>query len=247
MVDTKADEALDYVRLERSRNVSREERLLILRLHTNMRAHGATNVTKSIVELTGRCAKVVKEVWSEYCRSGTCTEAAPACNKISHTARVPNNIDAHSLVQEFVRQRRLSRTRTVAKDVMAFLIEEGHLQCDQSREKDVHAYLRLGKNAKENHKGRRYCFIAGILDGGEKGKAKKETKDYHAMFDNAFFVAWMIRLLNVLDALGIRNSIITMDNAAYHKCLPDDTPRQGWKKARLQEAYWSYGISFEER
>ncbi|ETW10132.1 hypothetical protein H310_00504 [Aphanomyces invadans] len=35
-----------------------------------------------------------------------------------------------------------------------------------------------------------------------------------------------------------------MDNAKYHKCLPHDTPRYGWSKARLQNACRTYGISF---
>lgn len=142
VVDKKTDEALDFVRTERSRNVSREERLLILRLHATMRARGENQVTKSIVNLTGRSGKIVKEVWSEFYRLGRCTEAVQASNMTSHLTRVPDNIDAHSLVQEFVRQRRLTRTRTVAKDVMAFLIEQGHVRCDQSRKKDVHACLR---------------------------------------------------------------------------------------------------------
>lgn len=74
-----------------------------------------------------------------------------------------------------------------------------------------------------------------IFEGGKR-KGKKETKDYHGMFDHDYFVAWMARLLDELDALGIRNSIITMDNAAYHKCLPDNTPRQRWKKLQASRS-----------
>ena len=67
------------------------------------------------------------------------------------------------------------------------------------------------------HKGQRYCFIAAIVDAEHsipeesrtaEQKAgllidaldifeggKKQTKEYHGMFDHHYFVAWMRKLL----------------------------------------------------
>ena len=76
------------------------------------------------------------------------------------------------------------------------------------------------------HKGQQYCFIAAIVDADysipkeartDEQKAgsmmdtldifeggKKQTKDYHGIFDHSYFVAWMRRLL---DSLRSRNPI----------------------------------------
>ncbi|CAK4335688.1 unnamed protein product, partial [Aphanomyces euteiches] len=90
---------------------------------------------------------------------------------------------------------------------------------------------------KAHHKGRRYCFIAGILDDSEESsrplaldvfqggkKAGRETKDYHSMFTTKYFVEWFGGLLDELDNLGKFKALITMGNAKYHKSLPSDTP-----------------------
>ncbi|RQM25884.1 hypothetical protein B5M09_013497, partial [Aphanomyces astaci] len=82
---------------------------------------------------------------------------------------------------------------------------------DPSDEQDI--------QRKENHKGRRFCFIAGILDSpamdcrvltldifrGGKSQAK-EPNDYHGMFNHDHFVKWFNSLLDELDALGVQAS-----------------------------------------
>ena len=65
------------------------------------------------------------------------------------------------------------------------------------------------------------------------------------MFDHHCFVEWMRKLLATLQTRNITNEIIIMDNAKYHKKLPEDTPRASDNKSRLQEACIKYGISFE--
>ncbi|RHY97816.1 hypothetical protein DYB37_012858 [Aphanomyces astaci] len=88
----------------------------------------------------------------------------------------------------------------------------------------------LDVQRKENHKGRRYCFIAGILDSlgmecqvvaldifrGGKSTAK-QPKDYHAMFNHDYFVKWFAKLLAVLGDMGVANAYIVMDNAKYRE------------------------------
>ncbi|ETV81163.1 hypothetical protein H257_05750 [Aphanomyces astaci] len=85
--------------------------------------------------------------------------------------------------------------------------------------------------AKARHKGHRFCFIAAIFVGG------KQTKDYHGMFDHTYFVTWFGRLLDALADRGISNTIIVMDIAKYHKCLPEATPRIAWRKPDLMDPY----------
>ena len=107
------------------------------------------------------------------------------------------------------------------------------------------------------HKGRRYCFIAAIIDEDQSidvadherppnskpmllldtydvfEGGRKQTVDYHGMFDSDYFVNWMQKLLDTLSGMGIQNTVIVMDNAKYHKSLPDGTPKSSWKKQEL--------------
>ena len=118
------------------------------------------------------------------------------------------------------------------------------------------------------HKGQRYCFIAAIIDADHslplglrhpKQNAhiltdtvdifeggKKQTKDYHGMFNHDYFVVWMGKLLQCLKDRGIYNAIIVMDNAKYHKKLPEECPRARYKKAILQEACDKYNIPYDD-
>ncbi|RQM30486.1 hypothetical protein B5M09_012889, partial [Aphanomyces astaci] len=86
---------------------------------------------------------------------------------------------------------------------------------------------KLSQARKPKHKGKRLCFIAGILDDGPDGSkllatrvfrgGSRQTKDYHGMFNHAYFVNWMKELMDELDVLGKSGAVIVMDNASYHK------------------------------
>ncbi|ETV97461.1 hypothetical protein H310_09390 [Aphanomyces invadans] len=91
---------------------------------------------------------------------------------------------------------------------------------------------------RSKHKGRRYCFIAGIIDDGSDvshllgldtlvgGKKNGKTvKDYHSMFNHAYFVDWFEKLLDEVEYLGWASAVFVMDNAKYHKGWPFDTPK----------------------
>jgi transposase len=78
-----------------------------------------------------------------------------------------------------------------------------------------------------------------IYEGG------KQTKDYHGMFDSKYYIAWMRKLLSSLAKRGLKNMVIVMDNAKYHKTLPDSDLHKSWKKDRLQQACTARGIPFE--
>lgn len=120
--------------------------------------------------------------------------------------------------------------------------------------------------------GNRFCFIGAILDddytvpenlrepeqcaqwmpevydqflGGKKNCGKKDTKDYHGMFNHEYFVKWMQKLLDALKARGITNAVIIMDNAKYHKCYPSDFPRMNSRKETLVKYAEDKGISLD--
>ncbi|RHX97743.1 hypothetical protein DYB28_003285 [Aphanomyces astaci] len=108
---------------------------------------------------------------------------------------------------------------------------------------------------KPMHKGRRYCFIAGILDDGTDashllgldsfvgGKKNGRTvKDYHFMFNHEYFVNWFGKLLDEVEELGWSSAVFVMDNAKYHKGKPLTTPKGSWKKADLYQACLKYDI-----
>jgi hypothetical protein len=179
-------------------------------------------------------------------------------------------------------------------------IDESYIHHNYSRHQDSLYDPTDPNSTVERHKGRRYCFIAAIIDGdpnsdgeGEllhelepsecdkeldrvlgvpfpansqelstysqgmaihPGKSQllmdtfkffegsKQTKDYHGMFNHDYFVAWMDKLLRALERRGIRNCVIVMDNAKYHKKLPVDVPRKKDAKAIILQACKNYGL-----
>ncbi|RHY67433.1 hypothetical protein DYB38_005635 [Aphanomyces astaci] len=233
------------------------------------------------------------------------------------------------MVRQFIRTRSVTRVRTVAKDVMALLLEakiihydvnckpeavnclrrvqqflvklgfkrgkrRGHaayaMSSAHATARDVyvqhmmqlapatpvvyldesyihHHYARHHDSlydptdngpTKEMHKGRRFCFIAGImaasptesvvvgLDVFQGGaKAKNEPKDYHAMFNHTYFTKWFEKVMSEVEALGKQGVTFVMDNAKYHKGLPADTPRGTWRKADLLSACQSYAVDVD--
>jgi transposase len=111
---------------------------------------------------------------------------------------------------------------------------------------------------KIQHKGRRYCFLAAIQGDGRTGPAglvpnspwyfeptKKDGHkgDYHKNFNKVNFTEWWkTKLLPNLT----EPSLIIMDNAAYHKTRPADTPDANrMKKAEVVAALIERGVPFE--
>ncbi len=119
------------------------------------------------------------------------------------------------------------------------------------------------------HKGCQYCFIAAIIDAkhgnenpeselekakllpqtleifeGKNVSQKKETKDYHGVFNSEFFENWFKKLLTCLEARNLENTVIIMDNAQYHKAKPANLPRSGAKKADLIAYATAHQIAF---
>ncbi|KAH9087757.1 hypothetical protein LEN26_019822 [Aphanomyces euteiches] len=105
---------------------------------------------------------------------------------------------------------------------------------------------------KPRHKGRRLCFIAGIVEDGPDHSClvgleifeggRNQPKDYHAMFTHDYFVAWFESVLDELDALNKANVVFALDNAKYHRGKPAGTPTGAMKKSSMLEACEAYGL-----
>lgn len=76
-----------------------------------------------------------------------------------------------------------------------------------------------------------------IFEGG-----RKQTKDYQGMFDSVYFIVWMKKLLDELNARGLLNAIVVMNNTIYQKSLPDGTAGIGWRKADISQAAADSGL-----
>ncbi|RHY16035.1 hypothetical protein DYB25_013836, partial [Aphanomyces astaci] len=262
-------------------------------------------------------------VLAEYLATHNLSVVQPPSNTTKHHSRVPDTHAVRALVQRFIRDRCVTRTRTVAKDVLSYLVENHVVAVDDRKVKDYAACLRAvqvflanqgyerGKRTsttayriskaheeardayvgimvptvthvprrpvvyldesfihhhysrhsdslydptddvttKPKHKGRRYCFIAGILDDGSDvshllgldifvgGKKNgKVVKDYHSMFNHNYFVQWFGKLLDEVDELGWSSAVFVMDNAKYHKGKPKSTPKETLRKSDLYQA-----------
>ena len=69
-------------------------------------------------------------------------EARQRWNYSQKSTRVPGARCVLNSVQAFVRDRRITRTRTVAKDVMDFLDQSGFIEVNRNHKKSVNVALR---------------------------------------------------------------------------------------------------------
>lgn len=70
------------------------------------------------------------------------TTQTTAANRLTKPGVIPDCRYVVSAIQEFVRKRRITRTRTVAMDVLNFLVIKGLLNVDRLSEKSIKAALR---------------------------------------------------------------------------------------------------------
>ncbi|OQR82145.1 hypothetical protein ACHHYP_20814 [Achlya hypogyna] len=59
-------------------------------------------------------------------------------------------------------------------------------------------------------------------------ESRRANADSHGMFNHSYFARWFRALLDQLASIGKGNVIIVLDNASYHKGLPDDIPKSMW-------------------
>lgn len=95
------------VKAQRSRSLSKEEKLDIVLLYAKLR-HKTPGVSlaKQVAQLLNRKTELVQNTWAEFMQSRTVTVAVVAANCGPRTRRVPDTNLVKSSVQEFVRTRR---------------------------------------------------------------------------------------------------------------------------------------------
>lgn len=146
-------------------------------------------------------------------------------------------------------------------------MDESYIHHHYSRHNDSLVDPTDDKYVKEKHKGRRLCFIAAIIDKDRTVSDEERTPeqaaellldsvdifeggqqkaDYHGMFCHDYFVNWMDTLLQALENRGLAGCIIVMDNAKYHKALPESTPKQGSRRAKMISAMKEYGLDIPD-
>ncbi|ETV83002.1 hypothetical protein H257_04750 [Aphanomyces astaci] len=241
ITDEDNDDITAYIRQERQRSLTKEERLDILRLHVELRCDNVRNASTkfTIARLLGRSRKIVKEVWSDYLRTNTINVATPPSNQHARPTRIPSTHAVTSLVRQFVRPRSMTRVRTVAKDVMAVLLDTGVIQCDVDRR--VASCLRVVQL---------HLDRMGFKRGKCRGKASYSVSAAHAAARD-IYIKRMTNLspdtpaMDSVEALGKGGVTFVMDNAKYHKGLPADIPRGTWRKAGLLLACQRYGVDVE--
>ena len=162
----------------------------------------APQIRKRISKMLRRKEQLVKEIWAEYVRSSTITKKIVPGNR---NAKDGVSLDCRYVtlaVQEFVRERRITRTRTVAKDVMDFLASRSLLYVDRSSEKSVKAGLRAVQ---------RFLVAKGYERGKKKGTKSYRLKEHIAVMRDKYF----LQMTEENDKKTRR--IVYMDESYIHK------------------------------
>lgn len=152
----------------------------------NRRLKGAY-AREKVAKLLGYGNKTVGTVMREWIDHQTVSEAQPPGNGNAKVSRVPQAKIIVNSVRTFVRQRRLKLQRTVAKDVLRFLIDNHYVNVSENDKKDyaaalratqrflVHSGYRRGKRngafniqEKESLINKRNSYITEIMDNRNK-------------------------------------------------------------------------------
>ncbi|OQR96091.1 hypothetical protein ACHHYP_20849 [Achlya hypogyna] len=91
-------------------------------------------VSAHIAAILGRSIKLVQEVWTKFLQ-----DSRGGAHQAVHRTRAKPVLE---LFHSFVRNKRITRTRVVAKDITVLLAESGYVQVDMNNEKDTGACLR---------------------------------------------------------------------------------------------------------
>lgn len=115
------------------------------------------------------------------------------------------------------------------------------------------------------HKGKRFCFVSAIQSANPvspqtdpasivsdstwvfcpQGGADTHRGDYHKHFNASNYIKWWkTQLIPNLN----RPSLILIDNAKYHKCRSQDTPKpHKMRKADIQNELQRLGVAYDEQ
>jgi transposase len=207
-------ELLQYVKKERGSLVTREEKLDILMIQGRLRyehhlrhsksCHKSVkaSTTQRVATLLGRRSSFVGAIWSDYLKGAEVTCSTAKGNHSPKKTRIPYAKATINTVQTFVRMRRLTHTRTVARDVMDALCEAGFMTVDRKSQITINSGLRCVQ---------RYLSKLGYKRGEKKG-----SMSYRLSKENEFkrddYVAKMTTIVN--DQV---RRIVYMDESYCHK------------------------------
>ncbi|ETV69156.1 hypothetical protein H257_15111 [Aphanomyces astaci] len=218
--DDDYDEIASYIRQERPRSLTKEERLDILRLHAELRRDGQMQVSSTIGRLLGRSQKVVKEVWFQYLRSKNVLAVPPPSNQVQRTTRIPHTHAVTSILRQFIRTRNVTRVRTVAKDVMALLLEAKIIHYDVNcKPGAVNCLCRV----------QQFLVKLGFKRGKRRGHAAYAMSSAHATARDVY-VQHMMQLAPATPVVYLDESYIHHHYARHHDSLYDPTDNGPPKK-----------------
>lgn len=140
-----------------------------------------------------------------------------AANRSIRQTRIPDTKEVLSLIQSFVRERRLTRTRVVANDVMCLLHEHSIVKYDTQNSKSMNACLRLVQ---------RLLVKSGFRRGVRKGThsmmlsdAFAGARDKYIQYMASAFESSQPRPVIYLDESYIHHHYARHNDSIYH---PDD-------------------------
>lgn len=213
-----------FVKKQRPRSLTYGEKLDILELHRHVRLqhleHLSQNANKKkrkapaysaeIAKMLGRSEKTVRRTWTDFVKRKKMTTQAPTGNRNRKVTRFRRSRQTLRTVRAFVRERRETRERTVAKDVVHCLIDNDILCVDvedtkmmQSAERSVRRYLRAN----------------GFKRGKKKGCQHYRLKEANLLARDTY-VSRMVR-----ENKRRKRRIVYMDESYihHHYCRHDDS------------------------
>lgn len=175
---------VSYVKKQRTSVVIEAEKLDILLLHPELRYEHhcqssqtsgrrvkAARVTPRISTLLHRKKDIVRAVWTDYWNKKKITVASLPGNYSAKSTLVPRVAMVATHVQQFVRERRAVRQRTVARDAMDLLAHIHVIKVDYDSPTAVASALRSV---------RRYLRHLGYKRGKKKGVLSYQLREENA-------------------------------------------------------------------
>ncbi|ETV81170.1 hypothetical protein H257_05757 [Aphanomyces astaci] len=245
--DDDYDEIASYIRQERPRSLTKEERLDILRLHAELRRDGQMQVSSTIGRLLGRSQKDVMALLLEA--------------KIIHydVNCKPEAVNCLRRVQQFLvklgfkRGKRrghaayaMSSAHATARDVYVqhmmqlapatpvVYLDESYIHHHYARHHDSLYDPTDNGPTKEMHKGRRFCFIAGIM-------AASPTESVVVGLDHSAFIQSTTTISSIKTAAHeavlalLRGPPILAATFIEETCNLNDLPRTSSETLALPE------------
>ncbi|ETW02142.1 hypothetical protein H310_05715 [Aphanomyces invadans] len=129
-----------FVKKQRPRALTKEERLDILMLYARMALDGEKDVCNRVANLLGRNRHVVQAVWRDFRTTESVCVRQVAGNRVNHPTRFPRTEAVVSLVLGFVTNHR--GTGVTSTEVLTCLEQNNVLQVDRGNTKKLAASIR---------------------------------------------------------------------------------------------------------